>query len=177
MNRQSKAAPGLAHREAAQRYDSAINCPQKLRSAQPINELLSRLEGVKQVGPCRWMAKSPTRLERTASLSIRECDDGRVLLHDFGGDAVDDVLAAVGMEVKDLFPPKDPPMEGLRPRRGIPEHRARDLIRLAAREAGIVSIVIHDILSGNGTSVDDCQRALRAAETLAEIAREVSSHA
>lgn len=176
MTRTVGAAPGW-HREAARGNTCTANSPQNASSAQPIHELLSRLNGVKQVGPGRWLAKAPTRQERTASLSIRECDDGRVLLHDFGGDSTESVLDAVGLTVRDLFPPRDPPLEGFRPRRGVPEHQARDLIRLAAREAGIVAIVIQDILSGNGTSVDDCQRALRAAETLSSIAKEVGRYA
>lgn len=70
-----------------------------------IDSLLSRLDGVKRTGPNRWMAKSPTRSERTASLSIRLTDDGRVLLYDFGGDEAADILAALGLDWVQLIPP------------------------------------------------------------------------
>ncbi|QXP90021.1 DNA primase [Methylococcus capsulatus] len=177
MSRYAKAAPGWPREAAHRKATDAHNFPQNHRSSQPVGELLARLDAVRRTGDGRWLARCPAHADRSPSLSIKLADDGRILVHDFAGCPVEDVLAAVGLEVKDLFPPRDPPPEGFRPRHGIPEHRARDLIRLAAREAGIASIVIQDILSGNGTSVDDCQRALRAAETLAEIAREVSSHA
>jgi hypothetical protein len=36
-------------------------------------------------------------------LSLRELDDGRVLLHDFGGCETGDVLAAIGLQLSDLF--------------------------------------------------------------------------
>lgn len=70
----------------------------------PIDVLLSRLSGVKTAGKGKWMARTPTREDRTPSLSIRECEDGRVLLYDFGGDATADVLAAIGMTFTDLYP-------------------------------------------------------------------------
>lgn len=70
-----------------------------------IDDLLSRLAGVKRTAPGKWIAKSPTRNERTASLSIRLTDDGRVLLHDFGGDEAADILAALGLNWVQLIPP------------------------------------------------------------------------
>lgn len=70
----------------------------------PINVVLARLDGVKVNGPGKWMARSPTRADKTASLSIRELDDGRVLLHDFGGDSTAEVLVAIGLTFADLRP-------------------------------------------------------------------------
>ncbi len=70
-----------------------------------IDGLLGRLDGVKRTAPNKWIAKCPTRSERTASLSIRLTDDGRVLLHDFGGDEAADILAALGLDWVQLIPP------------------------------------------------------------------------
>lgn len=70
----------------------------------PIDVLLSRLDGVKATGRGKWMARTPTREDRTPSLSIRERDDGCVLLKDFGGDDTADVLAAIGLTFADLYP-------------------------------------------------------------------------
>lgn len=70
-----------------------------------IDSLLSRLDGVKKTGLNKWVAKSPTRNERTASLSIRLTDNGRILLHDFGGSDAADVLAALGLNWVQLIPP------------------------------------------------------------------------
>ncbi|WP_367025475.1 DNA primase [Methylococcus sp. ANG] len=140
---------------------------------EPIDALLHRLDGVRRTGSGRWIARCPAHEDRTPSLSIKLADDGRILIHDFGGCAIGDVLAAVGLEVKDLFPPRDPPPEGFAPRQGIPEARARDLIELAAREATICAIVAGDVLEGRGTTAADCQRARQAVETIHEITREV----
>lgn len=70
-----------------------------------IEGLLARLDGVKKTGSGKWVAKSPTRNERTASLSIKQTDDGRVLLHDFGGSDAAEILAALGISWVQLIPP------------------------------------------------------------------------
>lgn len=85
----------------------------------PIDVVLSRLDGVKATGRGKWMARTPTREDRTPSLSIRERDDGRVLLKDFGGDDTADVLAAIGLTFADLYPDSD-----RRPARRGPNHAA-----------------------------------------------------
>lgn len=76
-----------------------------------ISLLLSRLDKVRERGSASWSACCPAHEDRAPSLSIRECEDGRVLLHCFAGCAVQDVVAAVGMELSDLFPEKLPDMD------------------------------------------------------------------
>lgn len=67
-------------------------------------EILMLLEGVRQVGPRRWMARCPAHEDRNPSLSITEGKDGRVLLHCFAGCRTEDVLQALGLSWKHLFP-------------------------------------------------------------------------
>ena len=67
--------------------------------------LLSRLSRARKTGPGRWVACCPAHGSGTnTALAIRELPDGRILLHDFGGCCIEDVLAAIGMTVADLFP-------------------------------------------------------------------------
>jgi hypothetical protein len=75
----------------------------------PAERFLERLDGVRPNGANRWTARCPGHTDKTSSLSIRETDDGRVLIHCFGGCATDAVLAAVGLELKDLFIPRAEP--------------------------------------------------------------------
>lgn len=70
-----------------------------------IDGLLARLGGVKKTGTGKWVAKCPTRNERTASLSIKQTDDGRILFHDFGGDDTASILSALGLNWVQLMPP------------------------------------------------------------------------
>ena len=67
--------------------------------------ILSKLDGVRQTGADSWLARCPAHDDRRPSLSIRELPDGRVLLHDFAGCSVEDVLAAVGLDFDVLYPP------------------------------------------------------------------------
>ncbi len=69
-----------------------------------IDTLLDRLDKVRRNGTDQWMACCPAHEDRSPSLSIKACDDGRVLVHCFGGCAATDVLAAVGLRMTDLFP-------------------------------------------------------------------------
>lgn len=66
--------------------------------------LLSRVTALRQTAPGRWVARCPAHEDRSPSLSIREMDDGRILIHCFSGCESGDVLAAVGLSFGSLFP-------------------------------------------------------------------------
>lgn len=68
------------------------------------SHLLSRLDAVQPRGRCQWVARCPGHDDRSPSLSIRERDDGTVLLHCFAGCETADVLAAIGLNFSDLYP-------------------------------------------------------------------------
>ena len=72
-------------------------------SDSPTDRVLVQLEGVKQRNG-GWMALCPGHDDKNPSLSIVEADDGRVLLQCFAGCAIEDVLAEISLEKKDLFP-------------------------------------------------------------------------
>jgi hypothetical protein len=63
------------------------------------------LARVKQVRPSRlgWVALCPAHLDRSPSLSIREGEDGRTLVHCFAGCTVGSIVAALGLKLSDLF--------------------------------------------------------------------------
>lgn len=65
--------------------------------------LIAKLAGVKATGRGRWMAKCPAHDDGSPSLSIREMEDGRVLIYDFGGCHSLEVLGALGLSLTDLF--------------------------------------------------------------------------
>jgi hypothetical protein len=71
-----------------------------------IERVLPRLRGVKPAGDGRWMACCPAHDDHNPSLSIRYTN-GRVLLFDFAGCELGDIVVAIGLGVCDLF---DAPM-------------------------------------------------------------------
>jgi len=70
--------------------------------AGPLDRLLSRLESVKKTGD-RYVARCPAHNDASPSLSLMRGQDGRALVHCYAGCETRDVLAAVGLEVRDLY--------------------------------------------------------------------------
>ena len=135
------------------------------RQLRPIDTLLSRLEGVKQHGK-GYRARCPACGGSSAKLSVTETDTGAVLLHCFAGCAAADVLAAVGLQLGDLFP------ERLRPMTDAEKREARDRARMAQWQAAldvlplevaIVQLAAQQVGRGEQLAPDDAAR-LRVAE-------------
>ena len=115
-----------------------------------IDNLLSKLDKVRRTGNGTYLAACPSHDDRSPSLTIRELDDGRILLHDFGGCDVQDVLASIGLTFADLYPPRQ--IE-----HGKPERRpfpAADVLRAISFEALVVASAGVSILAGNFTGGD-----------------------
>jgi CHC2 zinc finger len=66
-----------------------------------LNAILDRLQGVRRNGK-GWMAGCPAHQDRNPSLSIRN-ENGKILLHCFGGCSIEAVCAALEIKVRDLF--------------------------------------------------------------------------
>lgn len=131
-----------------------------------VDKLLSRLQRVKRTGPGRWIASSPTREDRHPSLAIRELDDGRILVHDFGGDDVASIMAAVGLDLADLFPDRT----GQFTNRVARPFNASDVLALVSFESSVAVMVCSDVLRNRAVSEVDFNRLLTAAQRLADAA-------
>lgn len=120
--------------------------------------LLNRLDGVKQTAPGRWLARCPAHKDRSPSLSIRELDDGRVLLHDFGGCEVGDVLETIGLTLSDLF---EKPLGNLASSHSqIP---SRDLLEIINHEIIVAAIILADVRLSRAISDEQWMRIAQAA--------------
>ncbi len=80
----------------------------------PIVDILARLKGVKPAGR-GYAALCPAHDDRNPSLSISEGEDGKILVHCHHGCAPADIAAAIGVELKDLFPDDSPAPRGKKP--------------------------------------------------------------
>ena len=69
----------------------------------PLDTVLGRLEKVRKAGHRSFTARCPSHPDRTPSLSIKEADDGRVLLYCHTGCDGADVISALGLTWRDLF--------------------------------------------------------------------------
>lgn len=122
-------------------------------SISPLQNLLPRLDGVRQTGGDTYTARCPGHDDAKASLSVREAPDGRLLLFCFAGCSFAHIARAVGMSARDFHPPH------LRPS-GKPQRPDVGAIRSAAFDALVVQIVAEDLLRGRPP--DEATRALLA---------------
>ena len=67
-----------------------------------VHTLLERLDGVRQTGDGKWMAKCPAHDDNGPSLSVRDTGE-RTLIHCFAGCHAEDILAAVGLTWRDII--------------------------------------------------------------------------
>ena len=80
--------------------------PAGLVSASSVVEnVLDRLAGVRR-SPRGWIARCPAHEDRHQSLSVGEGRDDRALVNCFAGCEAADIVRAVQLELKDLFPPR-----------------------------------------------------------------------
>ena len=73
-----------------------------------IADILLRLQNVTTVNG-GWQCKCPAHPDDNPSLSISEGKDGRILLHCHAGCTTEQIVAAMGLQMTDLFQPKEKP--------------------------------------------------------------------
>ena len=136
----------------------------------PVEKLLSQLTKVKGRNGT-WTACCPAHEDKSPSLAIKQGEDGRVLIHCFGGCDVGTVLGAVGMDMTDLFPPKQ--HDGLEPKKPGMKSAffASDLMRIIYFEALVVQIVAFDIAKGKPVTEPTRERMLLAYQRIDEATR------
>jgi len=126
--------------------------------AMSIDNLLSRLDKVKSTGKDSWITRCPSRDDKTPSMTIRLLDDGRILIHDFGGDSPQEILNSIGLTFSDLFPePKGQHYK--KERRPFP---ATDILRALTHEALVVSLAANAIVEGRSLDEVDLDRVILA---------------
>jgi hypothetical protein len=136
----------------------------------PVENLISRLQVVKGRNGA-WTARCPAHEDKSPSLAVREGEDGRVLLHCFGGCSTADVLGAIGLDMSDLFPAGDKRREVVSKPGMKPAFFASDLMRIIHFEALIVQIVAYDIAHGKLPTEETRERMLTAYQRIDEAVR------
>ncbi len=127
----------------------------------PIENTLSRLEKVRQRQPGQWSARCPAHADKGPSLSLRESPDGSVLVHCFAGCEVSEIVSAMGLELHDLFPPRD--KSATAPRKIANLLTAGQALELLADEAMFVAVALANYFHEVALSQPDVDRLLTAA--------------
>jgi hypothetical protein len=130
----------------------------------PVDRILGLLQGVRKSGR-GWSARCPAHEDRSASLSLAEGDDGRVLLRCFAGCGAADVVGALGLSLGDLFPERLAPATP-EARRANREALALASVRASAAvldvEGGVVAAFAEGRRSGAPIEPENLGRFLTA---------------
>jgi hypothetical protein len=126
-----------------------------------IDDVLARLVRCRKTGANRWIACCPSHDDKRPSLSISQTDDGRILLHDFGGCEPGDVVAALGLTFGDRFPR---PLGEFRPcKSSIP---ASDLLVVFDHELLVVILILNDVVDRGAVNESQLQRLIKASSRI-----------
>lgn len=128
-----------------------------------VDNLLQHLDKVRGTGPGTWIACCPAHDDKHPSLTIRETEDGRILVHCHAGCEVEAVLVAIGMNISDLFPPRVVDHRVKPERRPFP---AADVLRAVAFEALVVSAAATMLANGQPLGAADRDRLIVAASRI-----------
>lgn len=126
-------------------------------------DLISMLHKAKRTSDETWIACCPAHNDSSPSMTIRECDDGRWLIHCFAGCEPLSILGALGLKFDDLFPE---PLNPAKPiRKPFP---AADVIECLAFEASVVLCYASAFRDGFKPNTDDVSRLAQAAARIEE---------
>lgn len=149
------------------------------KNSTPADLILSRLNRIKSTGPNRWSACCPgplhNRGDKNPSLSIAVGADDRVLLKCFAGCDVAAIVAALGLELADLFPPRPILNAGPIPPHQRPKISDRDLLQIIRREVCVVAIAGEE-LAIMPLSLPDLDRLRTATRRLFGVLAETARH-
>ena len=138
---------------------------------QPIEKVLANAELVTQTKPGQWRCKCPSHQaekSKRKSLSVSETEIGSVLIHCFAGCDVDEVVAAWGLSLSDLFP-KDEYIEKGKCSKKPKGKDPRKLIEGVQFVATIVELGASKLLQGEILDDDDLYTLKDAAQDLREM--------
>lgn len=126
--------------------------------------LLNRLDGLKKTGEGKYLAKCPAHKDKSPSLSIKEIPGEKLLFNCFAGCSAESILAAVGIEWRDIYPAR---VDDKKER--FPQFNTRELFPLLVQESLIALLAVQQIERGEPLTEHDIQRVAIAKETILNI--------
>ena len=137
-----------------------------------IDTLLARLPAARAAGHNRWRDACPVcGGSNRSALSIGVGDTGAVLLKCFKSECAPEAIAlALGLDIADLFPPRESQCQPAKKRRLLSAQQALNLLHDEVQRVALVAVSI-----GHGDEIDAVDRAsvLQAAGRIAYLRDEV----
>ena len=132
----------------------------------PAENVLPRLEGVRETGHQRGVARCPTHDDKNPSLAWNVKDDGMLLIHCWSHQCSKwDIVDAIGLKLRDLYPTQ------LIDRRRFNERRIhRDqAMAILRHEAMVLLVATSDISQGVTLTAPDIERIQTAAVRIQDV--------
>ena len=129
----------------------------------PVENLLDRLDLVKQTGPDRYLARCPAHDDHTPSLSIRDLGE-TFLVKCWTGCGGVDVMEAVGLTAADFW---EKPPEGTK--RARPYITVKELAKVLDREAWITVMCAQKVADDDRLTDDELTRLLSARRRITKV--------
>jgi hypothetical protein len=124
-----------------------------------IDDFLSRLNRVRRRSNGQYQASCPTAQhqygDRSAGLSIKAADDGRILAHCFTGCCIESITYAMGLTLSDLYPQPERRPGAAATRNS--KFLTRTIATALAYDAVTCSIALDYLAAGRDFSSDDLQ--------------------
>jgi hypothetical protein len=122
--------------------------------------LIARLHNVRSCGPGKWAAGCPLcQSRRGTPIAVSELPNGIVLLHPFCGCETEDVVTALGLSMKDLFPaPLGHHMPPVQRR-----FDANQVLMALTHEITVLELVTYDVAGDGRLDADQRDRIRTAA--------------
>lgn len=145
----------------------------KTQTLSPYENVTSRLEKLRIGQPGQAMALCPAHTDKSRSLSVRETPEGAVLIHCFAGCTPHEVTAAIGIELSELYPPRERPART--PKRIAKLLTPSQALDLLQTEANLTAVCAGNLAQGYELSETDRARLMQAAGRILAIAKEAQN--
>lgn len=134
----------------------------------PINNILSRLQGVRETKPDNWTATCPAHTDLNPSLAIARGDDGRVLLKCWAGCSAPEIVENLGLTLADLF---ERPLHHRKPSRKRIYPDYREMLKLVEFEGIVVVITAENMCRGKTLNPDELGALHRVVTNICRVRR------
>lgn len=140
---------------------------QQWDASGPVQLIIARLDRPRRCGR-GWRATCPCCQRKSASLSIAASDDGRALMHCFGGCATSEILGALGLPLSALYPPSQrrahTPEERRAAWRAAREAAWSAALGVLGRESNVIALAGAELAAGRRLGEEDLARLVVAVE-------------
>lgn len=136
--------------------------------SRQLENLLGRVQKAKRSGRDSWIACCPAHQDKNPSMTIREVEEGKLLVHCFAGCSIEEIVSSIGITLADLMPERSP--DAIRRPSAVP-FNARDVMTCIQSDAGLLCVFIASVTKGEKITSEEAANAYKAAARIVAATR------